>query len=395
MAEEATACLEDFSPVRGKLDRSLLAYGPLWVLAQLNATALALVLWALYGLFHSEPQMITWAVASPVYGGVLFTLFVESLVMRRFLSNIATTFGRLWEGDVLPSPESNPGIEQDFAAFLRDFEEKLNSRHRLWLGVGSACLGLLFFWITGHLPHVLRTWLGRADWVTKVVVTVVNVVSLFVPAALVGYAMGVGVWKSIVTGLHVSRFSKTFDLVVRPSHPDRAGGLKPLGDLILSMAAMLIIASLALSGLTVYAGHIAYWNTWNFSRVSLGMVVILSLVTFFLPLINAHNRMLAEKRALQGFLFRISRRVAELERSTRIDLDQMDHNEREQVFAEIDSLTELYQRTTRIPVWPFDRNTLVKFATPQVLSLLSLSGMLDPLIGVIQSLISALSGGSQ
>jgi hypothetical protein len=124
-------------------------------------------------------------------------------------------------------------------------------------------------------------------------------------------------------------------------------------------------------------------------------MVILSLVTFFLPLINAHNRMLAEKRALQGFLFRISRRVAELERSTRIGLDQMDHKEREQVFAEIDSLTELYQRTTRIPVWPFDRSTLVKFATPQILSLLSLSGMLDPLIGAIQSLISALSGGSQ
>ena len=85
----------------------------------------------------------------------------------------------------------------------------------------------------------------------------------------------------------------------------------------------------------------------------------------------------------------------ELERSTQAGLDQMDHTEREQIFAEIDSLTELYRRTTRIPVWPFDRSTFVKFATPQILSLLSLAGILDPLLGVVQSLVSALSSGSQ
>ena len=57
VTQEAVACLENFAPVRGRFDRALFTYGPLWVLVQLNATGIVVVLSALYGLFHPEPQM--------------------------------------------------------------------------------------------------------------------------------------------------------------------------------------------------------------------------------------------------------------------------------------------------------------------------------------------------
>jgi hypothetical protein len=381
--------LKNFGPVHSRLDYRLFEYGPVLVLGQFNAAGLAVILWALYNGFSPNPQLVTWAVASPVYVGVLLTLFIESLAIRNFLKKIPDTFRQLWEGGVFEKSASDAQVAEKFVASLDDFEHKLNSRQRLWLGLPFAVLGLFFLCITGHLPHVLRVWFNGSDLTTKLVTTVVNTVSLFVPAVGVGYAIGIGSWKSIVTGLYVRRFSRTFDLVIHPSHPDKAGGLRPLGDLIFAMAAILIVASLALSGLTVYAGYI---YTEIFARVFLGLVFALSLIAFFLPLISAHERMLAEKREIQTLLVKINRRIAELERSLQEDLCQMDHKERQEVFAEIDSLTELYKRTTRVPTWPFDRHIFLRFATPQVISLLSLVGLADPIVSAIRSLILVLTG---
>lgn len=376
--------LKNLKPVRGRLDYRLFEYGPILVLAQFNITGFSIILLGLYNKFSPNPHMITWAVVSPIYVGVLIALFAESLVLRNFLRKIPETFKQLWEEGILGESTSDVPVTESFVAFLDDFGNKLNSHQRLWMGLPLAVLGLSFFWITGHLPYTLGTWFGGSGLVVKLLTTVVNAVSLFVPAVGVGYAIGVGAWKSIVTGLYVSRFSKTFDLTIRSSHPDKAGGLRPLGDLILAMAAILIVASLALSGLTVYAGHIAFANTQVFARIFLGLVFVLSLIAFFLPLLNAHERMVAEKRNLQSLLVEISRRIAELERSVQTDLRQMDYNKRQQAFNEIDSLTELYRRTARTPTWPFDRDIFLMFATPQVVSLLSLVGLIDPIISALQ-----------
>lgn len=384
--------LVDFRTMQGRVDRPLFEYGPLLVLGQLNITGLAGILQVLYERLSPNPQLISWAVYSPVYAGVLLTLFVESLCIRSFLKKIPETFTQLWNGGVLEKSNSEQRVAERFIRSLDDFEEKLNSRRRLWLGLPFAILGLFFFWRTGHLPYTLGRWSDGSDLATKLVTTLVNTFALFVPAVVVGYAIGVGVWKSIATGLYVRHFSKTFDLVIQAAHPDKAGGLSPLGDLILAMATILIVASLALSGLIIGADYVAFVYTETFSKVFLGLVLMLSLIAFFLPLISAHDRMVAEKKKQESLLAEIARRINELEQSARTNLQEMDYKERRQVFEEIDVLTELYGRTTSMPTWPFGRDIFLRFVTPQVFSLLSLIGIAEPVVGAVRSFISVLTG---
>ncbi len=231
--------LEKFRPVLNRFDFRLFEYGPLFILAQFNATGISLILLALYNTYHPRPQLITWSIGY-LYAGVLLALLVESIAVRSFLKKIAETFRQLWEGGTLDMEGSGDEVAQKFIASLDEFQARLSSRHRLWLGVPFGVLGLAFFWISRHLPHTLGILVGSTDLATKLTALVVNSVALFVPAVVVGYLLGIGAWKTVVTGVYVRRFSRDFELVVQTDHPDKAGGLRPLGSLMLAMAAILI-----------------------------------------------------------------------------------------------------------------------------------------------------------
>jgi hypothetical protein len=79
----------------------------------------------------------------------------------------------------------------------------------------------------------------------------------------------------------------------------------------------------------------------------------------------------------------IGNRIAELEKKTQnVNLE---YKQRDEAFAEIASLSRVYDVIYKCPVWPFDRNILIKFFTPQVISLLSLLGVVQPIIDAISS----------
>ena len=61
-----------------------------------------------------------------------------------------------------------------------------------------------------------------------------------------GYLSGLIVWPVFATGYHIYKLSKHFEFVVHPRHPDRCGGLKPLGDFCFSMTMPIIISGIIL-----------------------------------------------------------------------------------------------------------------------------------------------------
>ena len=384
--------LEELEPVRHSWERRLFDFGPLLVLVQLNIAGIALIVAAIYQTVHPNPQLISWAI-SWVYLGVMITLLIESIVFRRFLHKIPMSFQQLWDRGALNRYARREEDREEVDRFFTQFDDHLNHRRRILVGIAFAGLGLYFLVRTGHIPFVLNAWSRDTDLTTKLLITLFNTFVLFIPALIVGYALGLAAWKSTLTGYYVHRFSKQFDLVIQPRHPDKSGGLKPLGDLILAMAMILIVASLALSLLLVLASAIDFVETMIFTRIFLGLVLILSLIAFFLPLASAHQRMLAAKEKLEALLTDIARKIDELERSTQDHFREMDHQDRNRTFEEIDSLTRLYERNTHVPTWPFDRDIFLKFATPQIISLLSLLGIAEQLIQTFRSIIQSIGGG--
>jgi hypothetical protein len=67
-------------------------------------------------------------------------------------------------------------------------------------------------------------------------------------------------------------------------------------------------------------------------------------------------------------------------------------DDREKTLAEIDSLKELYERTRKVPTWPFERSVALKFVSTQVvpiLSLMSLGGPLGKLVEIVLTLFQS------
>ena len=389
--------LNNFSVLRNRFDRFLFENGLTLLLLQLFITTLIFLVGSKNPF---GPRYTLRWVEVVFFIFVLLVFMIELFVVRDFFENIPRTFRELTTRNVIKGLNKIPSMDQKFVSFIDEFEGKLNNRVPLFLG------GLLEALI---LIGNQRSMLFPIIFVPEgypVSALFINFFTLFVPMSLTGYVVSVVSWKCFVTGYYVHRFSSIFSLTVSPSHPDKAGGLKPIGDLIFSMALILIVASLALS-IIVVAGPVnetlyrilveafskSYsviaphdlLTTVSVAKVSLVIVLFLSVASFLFPLISTHNRMHNEKRELLSSLTGIGNRIADLEKqSKKLSLDYKIRND---IFEEISSLSKVYERASKVPVWPFDRDVLLKFFTPQVVSLLSLLGVIQPILDAISSVM--------
>src|SRR6266498_3778617 len=385
-------CLENFTVLRSKFDQMLFKYGPTLLASQILIT---LIIFLASGNPFGPRYTFSWFELT-FYLFAIFVLIVEIYVTRDFFENIPRTFVELMKRNILKGIKNNKTISQQFGLFLADFERMLNYRVPVALSSIIEVAILIALQRSELFPIIFLPENYPAT------ALVLNFLTIFLPMTIAGYMISVVAWKCFVTGYFIHRFSHIFNITVQPSHPDKAGGLKPLGDLIFSMALILIVASLALSFLTiasqvnntifklllnaysprlqVQAPYALYSTEWV-AKVSLGVAIILSFVVFILPIISTHRRMKTEKIHLLSSLTEMSNKITELENQAK--KVNIDYKKRNEMFAEIASLSQIYELTNKSPVWPFDRDILVKFFTPQAISLLSLFGIVQPIIDAI------------
>jgi hypothetical protein len=395
--ENYLSSLKNFSVLRNKFDQFLLKKGPFLLFIQLIITILIF-------LFGSENPFgprytLRWSEAGFFIFGLL-VLALEVYVTRDFFENIPRTFQQLVERKVIKGLNKNGDIAEKLEAFLNNFENRLNSRAPLIMA-SVLEVAILF---AGQRSMLFPIAFLPTNY--PILALLINFFTIILPATIAGYAMSVVLWKCIVTGYFVHKFSAIFDLYVIPSHPDKAGGLKPFGDLIFSLALIFIVASLAISVMTLAdsINNAVYqflvnslspkpeisppyylYTTVFVSKIALGIVILSSVVAFILPLLSTHRRMRSEKIILLLSLTGVCNKIAELERQSQ--KTTLDYKTRNEIFEEVNSLSKIYERTYKTPVWPFDRDILLKFFTPQVISLLSLLGIVQPIIDAIASIV--------
>ncbi|MDP6626289.1 MAG: hypothetical protein QGG50_00190, partial [Methanopyri archaeon] len=128
-------------------------------------------------------------------------------------------------------------LSEGYRKFLKDFERRLNHKN-------AYLITLVFAVIVGIINFSIP--LGEYDWCT---------VERF-PVTRGAYVLGdmflsvffaLLVWKILVTVFYMRRLSDEFDLNVQPLHPDRSGGMKPLGDLSFSVDSVLLAVGIWLS----------------------------------------------------------------------------------------------------------------------------------------------------
>jgi hypothetical protein len=192
------------------------------------AVAAAVVVGAVLGLqdwqsVRDKPEFARYLFVDAIAAFVLTPLFVSAQLGLR---EIATSLLRRLDHDEVIRASEKSGTPSDFA-------KQLNARldHPL-VEVGTALL------TAGYLTYELldaRNELASPPATLLIAITLVVQVTLFYLAVLTIIQISIACRR-------IGRFLRQCKLNVQPLHPDRCGGLRPVGhmlDLVLSAAAIL------------------------------------------------------------------------------------------------------------------------------------------------------------
>ena len=238
---------------------------------------------------------------------------------------------------------------------VRDASRLLASRWPTYLSLAlSAVMAILFFLMVLGTPPI---W-----WNSSLLTSGLNVL-LYIPIYFAAFS---AIFRYVVTTRALGRLLR--NVVLNPLHPDRAGGLRPLGQYALKTTYPITLLGIA-------AVLFEYWmylgGEFSTSYVTHGVVIlyfVLAPVVFFLPLWSAHGAMRQAKEELllgisQQFNHDFSQAYMEVTASSRTLRDNVE---------KVEQLQKLHDLASAFPVWPFDAQTIRRFLVTVLSPLLAL-----------------------
>ena len=235
-----------------------------------------------------------------------------------------------------------------------------------WLALAIAAVQVLS-WIYDLSRVTVPNWLALNP-VTIGTAQPIRFVSFY----FVVYVLG----RQIVTLFGLNRFFAQFSVDIAPVHPDRAGGLRVLGDYVLSSGLLLAILG-SIFGMT-------FLRSWTNPGVltpefylELVTYCLLAPILFFVPLWSVHKRMVA---ARQRLLVEIAE---QFDQEYRALFDNLRRNVlAPEAVTHLEAVQKIYHIADAAPVWPFDLQTLSKFGAVVFLPILVPLGV-DLLAGLL------------
>ncbi|MBU7031820.1 MAG: hypothetical protein HXS53_04775 [Theionarchaea archaeon] len=160
--------------------------------------------------------------------------------------------------------------------------------------------------------------------------------------------------------IYIKKLFSEFETSIKPFHPDKLGGLKPITQIVMNIN--LLVFTAGISFVIVYYSYLRDLipNIW---MIFAGYTVI-SLFLFFYPLIGARKSMKANKeKFLNLFCNPLSREYELIFQEFSDGIDDFDTHLDEKNLAKVSALRDFYDRADQMPVWPFDRDTILAFSS--------------------------------
>ena len=166
----------------------------------------------------------------------------------------------------------------------------------------------------------------------------------------------------MIVGLN--RFFYEFSVEIAPLHPDKAGGLRILGEYALTTG--LFVGAIGLTfGMGVLRARLNPAVLAPEFYISMIVYFLMAPVLFFAPLIQAHSLM----RKAKGALLAEVAEQFDLEYRKLLDglrHDVLDPNE----FTRVETIQKIYKIAEDAPEWPLDLGILSRFVAATVLPFL-------------------------
>jgi len=168
------------------------------------------------------------------------------------------------------------------------------------------------------------------------------------------------VWKLLHIALYIKKLFSEFEAAIKPFQPDKLGGLKPITQIVMNIN--LLVFAAGISFVIVYYSYLRDLipNIWT---IFAGYMII-SVFLFFYPLLGARKSMKANKeKFLDLFCNPLSREYELIFQEFSDGIDTFDTHLDEKNLSRVAILRDFYDRANQMPVWPFDRDTILAFSS--------------------------------
>jgi hypothetical protein len=219
------------------------------------------------------------------------------------------------------------------------------------------------------------------------------------------FFLGLLAWRVWWIGRSIAQTVTKFDLRPQFKHPDRCGGLEPLGLLCLWNAFIVSIPCIFLGSWILVLRTPTLFQGSGSQALSEGILRFISfygslfpellviffafaLIIFFLPMWAVHRVMVAKADSFNNELEQLASHIEALARqilheARYLELETVDEYEKK--IKELELLQATYERNRYIPVWPFNLPILLRFAILQVVPVLSWG---QPILNLLNSVLT-------
>jgi len=287
---------------------------------------------------------------------------IAAFLLRLLNEKVPASLATIWHRGLIASKDSaSSDVAREFAIFIRETQASLN-RKRNWIW-GVPFVALLNAALNDDLSRFWDfTWIGW-DWSLL----------LYGVATVAALVLGFFAGRMVAIAKCVQQLGVRFQLNLQGQHPDMSGGFRPLGELCLINALILIVPAI----------HLVIWM-WllrgsGVAFVYASMIPILlalAALVFFRPLDSVHLAMMRSGAGIREELDALSVDIDQLGRQRLHAATSQRTDEVKELEEKLESLRRTYEENRDIPTWPFDGAILGKF----------IASILIPTIGLITSL---------
>ena len=291
--------------------------------------------------FESSEGTVTVPLLEDEIFYIYFILGICGIILiNQVLKAVSRTFDNLWENNILQSKSKRKRLVKEYNRQLREVEKKINSKK-------SYIFAAIFILISFALIFIDFYKIP----ITEASVIVHNDFRIFPLSGIVAYTtyailyfvLMVMIYKSILLTYFLRKLHKTFYFQVNPFHPDRCGGLKFIGDFIITIDYIIFIFLIVIVASFVFP-HSEELNL--FLYFNLPLYILLALFFFFYPLLPIHNSMKEQK---YNMMSKLKEKLGSEYRETLDELMEKDMEVRlrappKKIFETVDVMS----------IWPFD-----------------------------------------
>ena len=201
------------------------------------------------------------------------------------------------------------------------------------------------------------------------------------------------VWRIFIVAWGIRKLATKFDMLPNWYHPDKSGGLLPIGTTSVWIASILAVPAIYLGtwqilcagqGIEVCSHILRIESRMLYFKELLLVVFVIFLISFVWPLWTTHQVMVRKREKVQHYeLMMVEQKINKISQQIIENADkicQRDHDgqkaldENMMLQKKLDALQKTYLDLQHLPVWPFNKATILQLISTQGIPLLGLTG---------------------